>query len=40
MLILKNCAAFTNCISETNNTQVDNLKDINIVMRIYNFNRI
>ena len=28
----KNCAPFTNCISEINNTQVDNAKDIDIVM--------
>ena len=27
----KNCAPFTNCISEINNTQVDNAKDIDIV---------
>ena len=32
----KNCAPFTNCISEINNTQVDNAKDINIVMPMYN----
>ena len=32
----KNCAPFTNCISEINNTQVENAKDINIVMPIYN----
>ena len=32
----KNCAPFTNCISETNNTQVDNAKDIDIVMPMYN----
>ena len=31
----KNCAPFTNCISEINNT-VDNAKDIDIVMPIYN----
>ena len=30
----KNCAPFTNCISEINNTQVDNAKDIDIVMPI------
>ena len=29
---VKNCAPFTNCISEINNTQVDNAKDIDIVM--------
>ena len=32
----KNCASFTNCISEINNTQVDNAKDIDIVMPMYN----
>ena len=32
----KNCAPFTNCISETNNTQVDNAKDIDIVMPMHN----
>ena len=32
----KNCAPFTNCISEKNNTQIDNAKDINIVMPMYN----
>ena len=32
----KNCAPFTNCISETNNAQVDNAKDLDIVMSMYN----
>ena len=32
----KNCAPFTNCISEINNTQVDNAKDIDTVMPMYN----
>ena len=32
----KNCAPFTNCISEINNTQINNAKDIDIVMPIYN----
>ena len=32
----KNCAPFTNCISEIHNTQVDNAKDIDIVMPMYN----
>ena len=32
----KNCAPFTNSISKTNNTQVDNTKDIDIVMPMYN----
>ena len=35
-VIFKNCAPFTNCISEINNTQVDNTKDIDIVMPLYN----
>ena len=30
----KNCAPFTNCINEINNTQIDNAKDIDIVMPI------
>ena len=33
---LKNCAPFTNCISEINNTQIDNAKDIDNVMPMYN----
>ena len=33
----KNCAPFTDCISEINNTQVDNAKDIDIVMHMYHF---
>ena len=32
----KNCAPFTNCISENNNTQIDNAKETNIVMPMYN----
>ena len=35
-VIFKNCTAFTNCISEINNTQIDNAKDIDIVMPMYN----
>ena len=35
-VIFKNCAPFTNCISEINNTQIDNAKDIDIVMSMYN----
>ena len=31
-VIFKNCAPFANCISEINNTQVDNAKDLDIVM--------
>ena len=32
----KNCAPFTNCISEINDTQVDDAKAIDIVMPMYN----
>ena len=32
----KNCASFTNCISEINNTEIDNAKNIDIIMSIYN----
>ena len=32
----KNCAPFINCISEINNTQIHNAKDIDIVMPMYN----
>ena len=35
-VMFKNCAPFTNCISEINNAQVDNAKDIDIVMPMYN----
>ena len=35
-VIFKNCAPFTISISEINNTQVDNAKDIDIVMPMYN----
>ena len=35
-VIFKNCAPFTNCISEINNTQRDNAKDIDIVMPTIN----
>ena len=35
-VIFKNCAPFTNCISVINNTQIDNAKDIDIVMPMYN----
>ena len=35
-VIFKNCAPFTNFISEINNMQIDNAKDIDIVMPMYN----
>ena len=34
-VIFKNCAPFTNCISEINNTQIDNAKDIDILMPMH-----
>ena len=35
-VIFKNCTPFTNCIHEMNNIQIDNAKDIDIVMPMYN----
>ena len=35
-VVFKNCAPFTRCISKINNTQVDNAKDIDVVMPMYN----
>ena len=35
-VMFKNCGPFTNCISEINNTQVDNGKENDIVMPMYN----
>ena len=35
-VVFKNCAPFTKCISEINNKQADNAKDIDIVMPMYN----
>ena len=35
-VIFKNCAPFSNCVSEINNTQVDNAKDLDIVIPMYN----
>ena len=35
-VILKNCASFTDCISELNNTQTDNAKYIDLVMPMHN----
>ena len=32
----KNCVPFTICISEINNTQIDNCKDIDIALPMYN----
>ena len=35
-VVLKNCASFTGCISDINNTKTDNAKDIDVFMPIYN----
>ena len=32
----KNCAPFPDCITKINNTQVDNAKDLDVVMSMYN----
>ena len=32
----KNCAPFTRCISRINNTDLDNAKNVDIVMPMYN----
>ena len=35
-VIIKNCATIADCVSEINNAQVDNAKDLAIVMPMYN----
>ena len=35
-IIIKYWAPFTNCISEINDAQIDNSKDIDILMPMYN----
>ena len=35
-VIFKNCAPFTDCITEINNTQVDDAQNIDIVMPMHN----
>ena len=35
-VIFKDCATFTNYIRRTNNTQVDDAQDIDVVMPMYN----
>ena len=34
-VFFKNCALFTDSISEINNTQIDNAKDIDLILPIY-----
>ena len=38
-VIFKNCVAFTDCINEINNTEVDNAKSIDIVMPMQNLTK-
>ena len=35
-VVFKNCAPFTDCIGEINNTQIDKAKNIDVVMPMYN----
>ena len=35
-VVFKNCAPFTNCMSEISNRQIENVKDIDLVMPMYN----
>ena len=35
-VIFKNCAPFTDCISEISNKEIDHAKDIDAVMPMYN----
>ena len=34
-VVFENCAPFTNCISEIDNTQIDNAKDMGLVISMY-----
>ena len=34
--MFKNCAPFTDCISEINNNQIDNAKYVDVVTPMYN----
>ena len=37
-VIIQNCLPFPDCISEINNTQIANAKDIDVVIPMYNLN--
>ena len=39
-VVFKNCAPFADRISEINNTQIDNAKDIDVVMNMYNLREL
>ena len=36
-VVIKNCVPFTDCISEINNTQINNAKNIDAVMPLHNW---
>ena len=38
-VVFKSCALFTNCISEISITQIDNAKNINVLMSMYNLTK-
>ena len=35
-VMIKNCALFTDCITEISTTQIDNTKEINVAILMYN----
>ena len=35
-MVFENCTPYTDCISEINNTQLDNAEDIDVVTPMYN----
>ena len=37
-VIFKNCAPFVKCISRINNREIDNTKDIDILIPMFNYN--
>ena len=39
-VVFKNCDSFTNCTSKINKTQVDDAKELDIMMLMYNLNII
>ena len=36
IIISKNCASFTDCTNEINDTYIDNARDIDVVMPMHN----
>ena len=39
-VVFKNCDSFTNCTSKINKTQIDDAKELDIMMLMYNLNII